>query len=224
VKTYYETEPCASVLNQLLENAKGNGAKMATHVSKAMAKSLFGASFSNAFNTSDFKEVYMAVSSDEGKMLYQIARSCKPRLIVEFGTSFGISAIFLGAALKDQGFGEMISTEIEANKVAEARKSLSQAGLGDVVEIREGDAQETLKSLDQPIDLLFLDGWKDLYLPIMQMLLPQMPKGSVLLADNINMFPKDLHSFREFLSDSSLGGFVTSILPIGNSLAFSIRL
>ncbi len=220
MKPYYETEPCASVARGLFENAKSDRANMAQRVPRAMLKTLMGRGFSEAFKTADFKNVYMSISYEEGRVLYQIARSRRPRLVVEFGSSFGISALFLGAALKDQGFGRMIGTEIEPNKVAAARKSLAEAGLGSTVEIREGDALETLKSIHEPVDLLFLDGWKDLYLPVTEMLLPRMEPGSVLVADNINMFPRELKPFREYLVDQ----FVTTTLPVGNSLEFGVKL
>jgi len=99
-----------------------------------------------------------------------------------------------------------------------------KVAFANVVEIREGDALETLKSINEPVGVLFLDGWKDLYMPITQMLLPRMEAGSVLVADNINMFPRELKPFREFLLDSERGGFVTTTLSVGNSLEFAVKL
>ena len=79
--------------------------------------------FELAFKTHDFKHAPMAVSAYEGEFLYQIARAKKASLIVEFGTLFGVSAIYLASSLRDQGFGRFIGTEIEAEKVAEARRN-----------------------------------------------------------------------------------------------------
>lgn len=224
MQPYFETEPCASVVHKLFENAKSDRTNMVRKAPKALFKTMLGKGFSDSFKTADFKHVYMSISYEEGRVLYQIVRSCKPCLIVEFGSSFGISAMFLGAALKDQGFGRMIGTEIEPNKVSAAQASLAKAGLSDVVEIRAGDALETLKSVNEPVGVLFLDGWKDLYLPVTQMLLPHMVAGSVLVADNINMFPRQLKPFREFLLGPQHGGFVTATLPVGNSLEFAVKL
>src|SRR5713226_2123377 len=131
--------------------------------------------FEVAFKTHDFKHAPMAISPDEGEFLYQITRAKKASLVVEFGTSFGASAIYLASALRDQGSGRFIGTEIEAEKVAIARRNLSAAGLDSGAEIRAGDAMETLGSIDEPIDILFLDGWKNLYVPILELLLPRMP-------------------------------------------------
>lgn len=221
---YFQTEPCASVLSQLYKNARHDGAKMARRLPQIALKQMQGGTFSDAFKTADFQNVYMPISPDEGKVLYQIARSCKPRLIVEFGSSFGISALFLGSALKDQRFGRLVGTEIEPTKVAAARKNIADAGLADIVEIRAGDALQTLKAIEEPVDLLFLDGWKDLYLPVTEMLLPKMEPGSVVVADNINMFAKELKTFNDFIVDPQRGAFLTTTLPIGNSLKYAVRL
>jgi predicted O-methyltransferase YrrM len=104
------------------------------------------------------KNFPLAVSEETGALLYMLARSSNARMVVEFGTSFGISTLHLAAALRDNG-GGLITSEFEPSKVARARKNLTAGGLIDLVEIREGDALQTL-SVDLPgtIDLLLLDG------------------------------------------------------------------
>ena len=109
------------------------------------------------------KEFYLAVSPDTARLLYILARSIQAHSIVEFGTSFGISTIHLAAALRDNGSGRLIGSEFESAKVAKARENLQAAGLSDLVEIREGDALETLaRDLPETIDLVLLDGAKGL--------------------------------------------------------------
>ncbi len=112
----------------------------------------------------------MPVDRDAGRFLYSLIRSQGSRLVVEFGTSFGISAIHLAAALRDLGGGRIITTEMHAGKVATARQNLADAGLADLVEVREGDALQTLADLPGQVDLLFLDGWKDLCLPVLKLI------------------------------------------------------
>lgn len=180
--------------------------------------------FEEAFKTSDLRHVPMAISPDEGEFLYQIARARRAALVVEFGTSFGASAIYLASALRDQGSGRFIGTEIEADKVAEARRNLAAAGLDAIAEVRAGDAMETLGGIAEPIDILFLDGWKNLYLPILKLLLPQLPPGSIMLADNMKLFKRELAPFVEFVRDPARGRFLASTLPIGDGLEFAIRL
>jgi predicted O-methyltransferase YrrM len=94
---------------------------------------------------SRLKHVPIAVSRETGALLYMLARSSGARDIVEFGTSFGISTLHLAAALRDNGGGRLITSEFEPSKVARARDHLTAGGLIDLVEIREGDALQTLR-------------------------------------------------------------------------------
>ncbi len=87
---------------------------------------------------------FLSVSPIYGRFLYMIARAARATRIIEFGTSMGISTIYLAAALRDNGGGRLIGTELEPAKVARARANLDAAGLVDLVEIREGDALDTL--------------------------------------------------------------------------------
>ena len=106
----------------------------------------------------------MPVSRNTGALLYMLARGNGARAIVEFGTSFGLSTVHLAAALRDNGGGKLIGTELESNKLAYARANLEAAGLADLVDIREGDALQTLaRDLPDTVDLLLLDGHKPLY-------------------------------------------------------------
>lgn len=135
--------------------------------------------------TSALKSSYLPVSEEEGIMLYETARSRFAKLTVEFGCSFGISTIYLAAAAKDTG-GRVITTEMEASKCQIARENLKEAGLDEYVEIREGDAMQTLIDVPGDIDLLFLDGWKNLYKPLLDMLTPKLSLYAALIADNVS--------------------------------------
>ena len=170
-----------------------------------------------------FRKVYISIGEEEGKLLYLIARSIRARNIIEFGTSFGISAIYLAAAVKDNGGGKVISTEIEAEKVSEARRNVRRAGLEDIIEIRQRDAVETLQNLDEEIDMLFLDGWKKLYLPLVKQLSNHLHSNSVVIADDVIRFKKSLVEYNCYMSNS-VNGFVSVILPIGDGMQYSIRI
>src|SRR5438105_1400262 len=99
-------------------------------------------------------EAYIPVPPEAGQFLYILARGAAAKTVVEFGTSFGISTIYLAAAVRDNGGGIVITTEIEPAKARRAREHIREAGLAEYVEIREGDALVTLRTLDRPIDLL----------------------------------------------------------------------
>lgn len=109
------------------------------------------------------KDAPLAVSRETGHLLYMLARSSRAKVIVEFGTSFGISTLHLAAGLRDNGGGRLITSEFEPSKAARARENLRDGGLIDLVEIREGDALKTLsRDLPDQIDLVLLDGAKAL--------------------------------------------------------------
>ena len=130
-------------------------------------------------------EFYLGVTGEEGKLLYNLARASGAQCIVEFGASYGISTLYLGAAVRDSG-GKLITTEVHPDKCRASQAMIARAGLQDHVTLLEGDALETLQSVDQPIDLLFLDGWKGLYLPMLELMLPKLSEGALVAADNVD--------------------------------------
>lgn len=167
------------------------------------------------------KNAYIPVDPDQGKLLYVAARAVNAKTIVEFGTSFAISTIYLGAAARESG-GRVIGTELEAAKVKAARANVAEAGLAQFVDIREGDAMKTLASLEGSIDFLFLDGWKDLYLPLVKMLSPKLRANAVVLADNIFTFKKTLRPYVAHMQDRA-NGFDSVTLPLGHGMEYSVR-
>jgi predicted O-methyltransferase YrrM len=173
----------------------------------------------------DYLEVYgqlkdaaLAVSRETAVLLYMLARSAGARTIIEFGTSFGISTLHLAAALRDNGGGQLITTEFEPSKVARARINLAEGGLADLVEFRQGDALETLaRDLPSQIDLLLLDGAKALYPDILQLVEKRLRPGALVVADNANDSPDYLALVRA--KDS---GYLTT--PFAEDVELSMRL
>ena len=132
-----------------------------------------------------YADNFLNVSADFGRFLYMCARARKAKRIVEFGTSFGISTIHLACALRDGGGGHLIGTELEPTKAKRAQENLAAAGLADLVEIRVGDALETLKDgIDGDLDLVLLDGAFSLYLPVLKLLEPHLRDGAFVIGDN----------------------------------------
>jgi len=166
------------------------------------------------------RSCYISVPREEGEFLYLTARALRAQRVVEFGTSFGISTIYLGAAVRDNGGGIVVGTELEPGKHERAVANLREAGLDDVAEVRLGDALETLREVPEPVDLVFLDGWKDLYLPVLKLLEPRLRPGAVVLADNIHTFRKALRPYVEYVQ-SGENGFESTTLPISDGLEYS---
>jgi predicted O-methyltransferase YrrM len=134
--------------------------------------------------TEAMSEFYIPVTPEAGRLLYALVRATRPTRVVEFGMSFGISAIHLAAAVRDNGSGRVVTTELSATKIAAAKKTFAETGLDDVITILEGDALTTLESGDGPVDFVLLDGWKDLYLPVIKLLEPRLSTGALIVADN----------------------------------------
>ena len=132
-------------------------------------------------------EFYLPVSPEAGRLLYALVRATRPGTIVEFGMSLGISAIHLASAVRDNGSGRVVTTELSAAKVATAKKTFAETGLDDVITVLEGDAQQTLAGLDGSVEFVLLDGWKELYLPVIQLLEPRLAPGTLIVADNTSM-------------------------------------
>ncbi|BBX64447.1 putative O-methyltransferase, family 3 [Mycobacterium saskatchewanense] len=129
-------------------------------------------------------EFYIPVTPDAGRLLYSLVRATRPATVVEFGMSFGISAIHLAAGVRDNGAGRVVTTELSATKIAAAKQTFAETGLDDAITILEGDALSTLADLDGSVDFVLLDGWKDLYLPVIELLEPRFSAGVLIVADN----------------------------------------
>jgi len=174
-----------------------------------------------------FYDVYSAVTRERGALLYLIGRAIQARRVVEFGSSFGISTIYLATAVLDNWgcdsdpTAQVIGSEMEPHKQAEAAKNLQAAGLSGIARIRSGDALETLVTVEAPVDLVFLDGRKDLYLPVLKILKPKLKIGAVILSDNIFTFKKEVSPFLDYVQ-SGKNGFTSSSLGISDGVEFSI--
>ncbi len=168
------------------------------------------------------KNLYVPLSPKQATFAYLVARSLRARRIVEFGTSFGVSTIHLAAAVRDNGGGTVVGTEIEPSKVVAARANVERAGLSEHVEIREGDARETLVDPGAPIDMVLLDGFKELYLPILELLTPHLGRGAVILADNIFTFRRALAPYLAHMREPR-NGFNSVTLFLGDGTEYSVR-
>jgi predicted O-methyltransferase YrrM len=168
---------------------------------------------------SDF---YLPVTPDAGRLLYALVRAAKPGTIVEFGMSLGISAIHLASAVRDNGAGRVVTTELSAAKVTAAKNTFVETGLDDLITVLEGDALTTLADLDGPVEFVLLDGWKELYLPVTKLLEPRLSAGALIVADNTSM--DDTRPYLDHVRDPG-NGYVSVNFPVreGDSMEISCR-
>jgi predicted O-methyltransferase YrrM len=194
------TEPVASLIFRLFAEAESSDAKLRQRGSTASPEerqAMMRSTTQYRELYGRMKEFYLAVSPDTARLLYMLARSMRACSIVEFGTSFGISTVHLAAALRDNGGGLLIGSEFESAKVAKARDNLRSAGLSDLVDVREGDALETLaRDLPETIDLVLLDGAKGLYSKVLTLLEGRLRPGALVVADNADYCPDYLARVR----------------------------
>ncbi|WP_370020789.1 O-methyltransferase [Planotetraspora sp. GP83] len=171
------------------------------------------------------KDIIMSVSREGGQLLYLLTRAVKARTVVEFGTSFGISTLYLASAVRDNDGGQVITTELQADKARSAQESFAAAGLSDIIELRLGDARETLKDLPGPVDLLLLDGWLDLRLPILKVVQPRLRPGALVIADDIDLYiDQDFtQDFLEYVNDPA-NGFLSLRLPVHQGVQVCLKL
>jgi len=164
------------------------------------------------------KDVPLAVSRATGELLYMLARSMRATSVLEFGTSFGLSTICLASAVRDNGGGRLITSELEPSKVRRAKANLADADLADLVEFREGDALKTLsRDLPDTVDLLLLDGAKALYADIFDLVAPRLRPGALIVADNADFCPEYLERIR-----AAASGYLS--VPFADDIELSIRL
>ncbi|MGW8378066.1 class I SAM-dependent methyltransferase [Streptomyces sp. ODS28] len=165
--------------------------------------------------------IYMPISEAGGRLLYSLVRAARPDTVVEFGMSFGISALYLGAAVRDNGTGRVVTTEMSGDKIASARRTFAETGLDDVITILEGDACETLADLEGTVDFLLLDGWKDLCLPVLRLLEPRLRPGALVVADDVDM--DDLGPYLDYVRDPA-NGYQSTTFPVEDGMEISCRL
>jgi predicted O-methyltransferase YrrM len=164
------------------------------------------------------KDIPLPVSRETGSLLYILTRSTRAQSILEFGTSYGVSTIYLAAALRDNGGGRIITTEFESSKVERARQHLTEASLMDFVEIREGDALQTLAhDLPETLDLVLLDGAKALYMDILECVDRRLHPGSLVIADDTHRCPEYVQSIR-----SQANKYLS--VPVTGDVELSMRL
>ncbi|PRF38383.1 O-methyltransferase [Burkholderia multivorans] len=216
--TTLTTAPLAPLLDSLFAQAQADGSHAVMNISRDERERLMRSKTGYRSLYGQLKDLWLPVSRETGVLLYQLARSTNSRHIVEFGTSFGLSTLYLAAALRDNGGGKLIGSEFEPSKVAKARAHLAAGGVADLVEIREGDALQTLAGdLPESIDLLLLDGAKALYNDVLDLVESRLRTGALIVADNADYCPDYLARVRD-----PRNGYLS--VPFGADVELSMRL
>jgi predicted O-methyltransferase YrrM len=163
----------------------------------------------------------LSITPEVGELLYVLALARRARTIVEFGASLGFSTIHLAAAARDLGGdARVITTEMEPDKARLARENLRAAGLDNIVDLREGDALSTLADVSG-VDLLFLDGWNNLYLSVLDLLEPALTPGALVIAD-LSAGDPEQDAYCERMHDPA-SGYASVDVPLDAGVVVSVR-
>ena len=169
----------------------------------------------------------VALDRDKAEFCYQLCRANDARRIVEVGTSYGVSTIYLAAAVRDNvratgGEGVVIGTEYESEKACAARALFEQARLNRFIDLREGDLRETLKKIDGPVDFMLVDIWPAMARPALELVTPHLRSGAIVICDNTETYRIEYEDYFTFLKNPA-NRFRTMTLPFDGGLEFSMH-
>jgi predicted O-methyltransferase YrrM len=178
----------------------------------------------NPRNVSDpytYAEYGFSIHPEQGDLIYLMCRARGATRVVEFATSVGMSTLYFAAAVRDNGGGTVIGSELVPDKVAAARYNIAEAGLTDLVDLREGDARETLRDLGGQVDFVLIDGWpgrtgSSLARQVTEIVAAQLRIGGLLMNDNGEA------DYLDYVRDPA-NGFRSMSLPLKGGTELSVK-
>lgn len=166
-------------------------------------------------------EFLLEVGEAVGTLLNVFIRESRAKTILEVGTSYGYSTVWMAEAARATG-GKVITLDLKADKQAHARGMLEKAGLAAYVEFRCGDALKLIAQMTETVDLALIDLWKDVYIPCFDLILPRAAPGALIVADNM-IFPPDNQALAaEYRAHIRRNPNIESVLlPVGHGIEVS---
>lgn len=165
----------------------------------------------------------VALEPVKAEFCHMLCRALRATRVVEIGTSYGVSTLYLADAVRANGGGVVIGTEYEPAKAAAARTSFEAAGLSDMIDLREGDLRETLKGLEGPVDFVLMDIWTEMARPAIELVAPCLRPGGVVVADNTESFRESYRFFFDYVADPK-NRLSTMTLPFDGGLEMVVKL
>ncbi|MEK6285016.1 MAG: class I SAM-dependent methyltransferase [Acidobacteriota bacterium] len=220
-----------AMLDRLYAQSASQNEALGSYFSARAAEPSFDWSSFDALANQFLSDKLVALDRDKAEFCYHICRALRARRVVEAGTSFGVSTLFLAAAVRDNtrdnlradpGEGIVIGTEYEPEKAKAARANFAEAGLSDLIDLREGDLRETLVGVGSPIDFMLVDIWTPMARPALELVAPFLREGAVVICDNTSQFPDAYRDYFEFINDP-VNRLRTMTLPFEGGLEFTVR-
>ena len=165
----------------------------------------------------------VALDRDKAEFCYLLCRSLRARRVVEAGTSFGVSTLYLAAAVRDNQVenGVVIGTECEPKKAEVARANFKEAGLSEFIELREGDLRQTLQDVDGPVDFMLIDIW-EVAQPALELVSSSLRPGAIVACDNTAVKAEKYRDYFEFVNDPR-NRFRTMTVPFEGGFELTVR-
>ena len=223
--------PIDALLDRLYAQSNSQNEALGSYFSARAEEADFDWNNFDARTNQFLSNKLVALDREKAEFCYQICRALRAKRVVEAGTSFGVSTLFLAAAVRDNvrgdssgggGEGVVIGTEYEPEKAKGARANFAEAGLSDFIELREGDLRETLVDVGAPVDFMLIDIWTPMARPALELVSPCLRYGAVVIADNTAQFPEAYCDYFEFVNDPA-NRFRTMTLPFEGGLEFTVR-
>lgn len=164
----------------------------------------------------------VALDPEKAALCYQLCRSTGATRVVEAGTSYGVSTLYLASAVRDNGGGTVYGTEYEPEKAALANLHLGQAGLTDYVDVLQGDLRQTLPGLEGSIDFMLVDIWIPMALPALKAVQPRLRSGALVVCDNVVSGAREYRDYLDHVRDPE-GEFVSVTIPGQGGLEISMK-
>ena len=213
----------AALLDALHAQSEGQSATIDAYFRKRIAEGTLSWRGFDDDTTTFFADKMVALEKDKAEFCYALCRALRARRVVECGTSFGVSTLYLAAAVRDNGGGTVIATEWESGKAKIARRNFEAAGLADYIDLREGDLADTLATIDGPVDFVLLDIWTEAVVPAMRRIAPHLREGAVIVADNTTQSRPGYAAYFDFIADPA-NRLRTLTLPFDGGLEMTVRM
>ena len=212
-----------SLLDRLHAQSLAQESDIRAHFAEQGSASVVGTRAELEQGRAFWRDKLVALDADKAQFCYALCRALHARRVVEAGTSFGISTLYLAAAVRDNGGGGIvIGAEQEPSKIAVARGHFREARLDAYIDLREGDILEALKGLEGPVDFLLLDIWAPLARPVLELVATQLRTGAIVATDNTAKRRQEYGALLAYLGDPA-NGFITQTLPFDGGFEISVK-
>ena len=169
----------------------------------------------------DRKRKMLNLEPETAALLHILVRATHRQSILEIGTSNGYSTIWLAHAMRARSNGRLVSIERNPAKLEMARENLQRAGLLNSVTLLEGEASDTVKTLEGPFDCVFFDADRISAPRQLDILMPKPEADVLLLADNVLSHPEEVADYLSAVSGRA--DFSSVTVPVGKGLNISYR-